>query len=235
MNIDYVIISSDDSHYLDFYETTSKMWNHFGIKTLMLHITDSDSEFIKNEFGLYKKLKASPLYPTSWQAQLVRLYAYEYFLDYCLLMSDIDMIPINGEFFKKNALNFEENQILSYSNQPYDDVPYFPICYILGNSKIMKKQLNLPKSFYEFLENVKKDYTIKWNSDEHYLYDHLIKYNNLTSLPIRDYKLDRIDRSNWIYNIDKVVQKKYIDSHMPRPYKHYAKEINKLTELILGA
>ena len=56
MKIDYVVISSDDSHYLDFYKPVAEMWKNLGYKTIMLHVTEDDSEF-HNEYGIYRKIK----------------------------------------------------------------------------------------------------------------------------------------------------------------------------------
>lgn len=233
MKIDYVILSSDDSYYLDFYEPVSKLWNYFGLKTLMFHITDNESDFEENKFGLYKKIKSISGYPTSWQSQLIRLYAYTYFENANLLTSDIDMIPLNGNFFTSNAENLSQIEVLNYSGKPYNDVPYFPICYILGNSNVMKQILQIEGSFENYLNKIKTTYTIKWNADENFLYDKLHKYSHLKHYNNRDFRKDRIDRSIWDYNVESIKNKKYIDSHMLKPYKKYQAEIDKIISLTL--
>jgi hypothetical protein len=233
MNIDYAIISSDDSHYLDFYKPVSIAWNHFGIKTMMFHITDTETEFEKNKFGLYKRIKADPRYPTSWQAQLIRLYAYKYFDDLSLLTSDIDMMPLNGDYFKNNAQDLLEDEVLNYSNQPYGNVPYFPICYILGSCKTIQTVLGLESSLSEFYETVQSSYTTKWNTDEHCLYDRLHSYPKLKQLPLRNYSQDRIDRGNWKYESSLIKKGKYIDSHLLRPYVENKKAIDDLVMFLI--
>lgn len=228
MKIDYVVISADDSHYLDFYEIVSSTWNKFGLKTMMFHITDHETDFIENKYGLYKYVKKSNFFPSSWQSQLIRLYSYKYFDNYNLLLSDIDMIPLQKEYFIENAEKISDEQILNFSNQPYPDVPYFAICYILSNSKIMKQILNLEDTFENFLKKVEKSCGVKWNTDENYLYNSINNYINLISLPKRNYFLDRIDRGDWFYDLDKLKNKNYIDSHLLRPYKKYKEEIDTL-------
>lgn len=231
MKIDFTIISSDDSHYLDFYKPVSTLWNHFGIKTLMFHITDYESDFIENKFGLYKKIKAEPNLPTSWQAQLIRLYAYSYFKkeNLNLLTSDIDMIPLNGDYFHQSANIINDEEVLCYSGQPYGDVPYYPMCYTLGSCRTISELLNLNDTFGSFLHNIKENYTVKWNSDEHFMYDKLNSYPKLKLLK-RDFN-NRIDRGHWSYNIELLKRKKYIDSHMLRPYKQYKTQIDTLINL----
>ena len=231
MDIDYVVISADDSHYLDLYEPVAATWKKLGFKTIMLHITDENS-LTETEYGIYRRIKKHYSYPTSWQAQLVRLYAYEMFPEYNLLLSDIDMAPLSKGYFNKNASLISNSQILSYSGQPYSDVPYYPMCYILGAGNVMKDVLELPETFEEFLSQVEQSHTVKWNSDEHYLYDRLKSYSDLVTLPVRKYKLDRIDRGNWVYDPKKVAEEKYIDTHVLRPYKQYKTDIDSLLSYV---
>ncbi len=231
MKIDYVVISSDDSHYLDFYEPVAQTWKKLGFKTILLHITEEDRAE-ETEYGIYQKVKRVGKYPTGWQAQLVRLYARKMFPNSNLLLSDIDMVPLSAEYFVSNASSILDEQILAYSGQPYGNVPYYPICYILGAGKQLEAALNLPNTFEAFLRKVSQDYTVKWNSDEHYLYDHLKGRENLSVLPVRDYSSDRVDRSNWNYNPKKLTLGKYIDSHLLRPFKQHSEEIQKMLELV---
>lgn len=233
MKIDYAIISSDDSHYLDFYKPVSVAWNKFGIETMMFHITDTDTDFEKNKFGLYKKIKADSRYPTSWQAQLIRLYAYKYFDDLSLLTSDIDMMPLNGDYFRTHAESLNEDEVLNYSNQPYKEVPYFPMCYILGSCRTMKAVLGLEETVGDFYKATHEHYTSKWSTDEHYLYDRLHLYPKLKQLPLRNYSQDRIDRSNWKYDASQIKTGKYIDSHMLRPYSEHKKAIDDLAMTLI--
>jgi hypothetical protein len=234
MNIDYAVISSDDSHYLDFYPIVSSAWNKLGIQTFMIHITKENSEIQKNDHGLYVKLKASSDYPTSWQSQLCRLYSYALLKhkNKNLLISDIDMLPINGNYFTSVAKEIDESSIVSYSGQPYEDVPYFPMCYILGNSTLMNEKFSLEKDFDSFLLRLNNLYGTKWNTDENFLYDSLHGAPNLISRNDRK-RHQRIDRSSWNYDIDLLNKGYYIDSHLPRPYSQYKSQIEDLIKSIL--
>jgi len=236
MKIDYAVISSDDSYYLEFYEIVSRMWNHFGIKTLMLHITDEETDITQNKFGLYKKVKSIQDYPTSWQAQLVRLYAYKFMEndDVSLLTSDIDMIPLSGDYFHSLAEPLGDEHVLSYTGQVYSSVPYFPMCYVLGKSKTMSNVMGLQNRYEDFLRSIAENYTVKWNSDENFLYDKVTKYEKfLISSRKREFGNDRIDRGNWSYNADRLKIGGYIDSHMLRPYTAHKSQIDDLVENLL--
>jgi hypothetical protein len=42
----------------------------------------------------------------------------------------------------------------------------------------------------------------------------------------------RIDRENWVYDIDDLKDGYYIDSHILRPYQLYKEEIDKLLKFL---
>ena len=137
MLIDYVVISSDDNPlYKEFYEPVSIKWNKLGYKVFYINITENDSEIIENEYGLIKNIKAVPTISSGFQSQTVRLFASSLLPDKNILLSDIDMLPLNGEYFKEKAKPIKDNEILLYSGQPYGNVPYYPMCYVLGKSTL---------------------------------------------------------------------------------------------------
>jgi len=231
MKIDYVIISSDDSHYLDYYTPVSSQWSKFNIKTAMFHITN-ESHTEHNDFGVYSKIKAIEGIPTGFQAQIVRLYGHFFLPNKITLTSDIDMLPLDIDFFSSKLSYLSEYDIVNLSGQPYTDVPYFPMCYILSKSNSMINILNLDKTFESFAKRIFKQFEGAWNSDERFLYSSIKNYKNLKSIYTRNFKKDRIDRSNWSYNTEHLKKRKYIDSHLLRPYK---KNKGQISTLIKGS
>ena len=102
MKIDYVVISSDDNPmYKDFYPIVSKIWNSFGLKTYFINITNENS-ITENEYGFVHKIKSIDNIPSSYQSQIVRLFSPN-LIDGNILMSDIDMIPLNYDYFKNKV------------------------------------------------------------------------------------------------------------------------------------
>lgn len=225
--IDYVIISSDDNPtYSDFYDIVSRRWNEIGIKTYYLHITNKD-EIIENEYGIIHRIKFLENFPKNFQSQIIRLFACK-FIKGTILISDIDMLPLSEKYFKSYLSELEPDNIILYSGQPYSDVPFFPMCYILSNTAILKKCLQIENlNFEEFCNLVKDSVSIKWNSDEHFFYNSIIKNKIKYVLKKRDFK-NRIDRNNWNYNFDLLKKDFYIDSHLLRPLNVYENEIKKL-------
>lgn len=228
MKIDYVVISSDDNPmYKDFYEVVSKKWNEFGLKTYFINITN-ENEIIHNEYGIIHKIKAVDGVPSSYQSQIVRLFCAN-LVEGNLLMSDIDMIPLNSSYFHDNANHLSESNIVVYTSNPYSDRPYHAMCYLLGNSKTFSDVLEISNmSYEEFVKTLEQKYGHSWFTDENFFYDMTVNKKDKLVLLNRDIKTTRVDRSNWVYDINQLRNGHYIDSHSLRPYSEYSKEINQL-------
>jgi hypothetical protein len=230
--IDFVIISSDENKiYKDFYPLVSKQWFKMGIKTYYLLISDENS-IIENEYGVIQKIKKLDFVSTGFQSQVVRLYASTIINDSNILISDIDMMPINKDFFTEKLTNLTNENVILYSGQPYSDVPFYPMCYVLSNSNNLKEVLGIGDlSFFDFCKKLISEYGEKWNCDENFLYDKLQENKDKILLYTRHFS-DRIDRGNWNYNIEKLKMGGYVDSHLLRPLESNYVEIKKLIDLI---
>lgn len=226
--IDYVIISSDDNPlYKDFYPIISKRWFDLGIKTYYINITDSD-EIIQNDYGIIHKIKKIEDLDSGFQAQVVRLFSSK-FISGNLLMSDIDMLPINIDYYNQYLSELTDENVIIYSGQPYGNVPYYPMCYILSNSKNIINFLEIKDlSFKDYCEMLFVKYKGAWNTDENFMYDKFQNYlDKLIIKNNRDFSR-RIDRPIFNYNINLLKNGFYIDSHLPRPYNIFKNEIDKL-------
>lgn len=230
MKIDYVVISSDNNPmYKDFYPIVAQRWLDLGFKTYYVNITDRD-EIINNEFGIYHCVKSLGFVSSGFQSQVVRLFASK-FIDGNLLMSDIDMLPINAEYYKQYIDELTDENMIIYSGQPYGNVPYYPMCYILSHSSNFKKYLDIENiNFSDYCKMLSDNYGQDWNTDEHFMYDRF--QSHLDKLVIknnRDFSR-RVDRGNWTYDTNLLKNGYYIDSHMLRPYNTYKDKINKLID-----
>lgn len=233
MKIDYVVISSDDNPmYKDFYPIVSKIWNSFGLKTYFINITNENS-ITENEYGFVHKIKSIDNIPSSYQSQIVRLFSPN-LIDGNILISDIDMIPLNYDYFKNNSEYLLDDNIVVHTTNPYTDRPFHAMCYLLGNSKTFKKILGTENMTYEeFVKNLESMYGHSWFADENFFYDKSIGNENKMVFLKRDIKNTRIDRSKWVYDVNKLHKGTYIDSHLLRPYSQYLNEINELIKNII--
>ena len=229
--VDYVIISSDDNPmYKDFYPIVAKRWNQLGFKTYYVNITDEDS-IEEDEWGIVHKMKSLNFVSTGFQSQVVRLYCAN-LISGIILTSDIDMLPINGEYFKHYFKEYQSDKILIYSGQPYGNVPYYPMCYVLGHTDNFRDFLEIRDlSFSEYCKELLK-YGEAWNTDEHFMYDKFQSHlDNLVVKNDRDFS-KRIDRGNWNYNINLLQTGYYIDSHMLRQYDKYKSHVDNMIKSI---
>ena len=227
MKIDYVIISSDDNPmYKDFYTIVAQRWLDLGIKTYYLNISDTD-EIIENEYGIIHKVKSLEFVSTGFQSQVVRLFSSK-FIEGNIMMSDIDMLPINGEYYNQYLNELTDDNVIIYSGQPYGGVPYYPICYVLSNSKNFRKYLEIEDmDFSEYCKMLSDKYGEAWNTDENFMYDEFQNHIDKLVVKKRDFKR-RVDRGNWDYYIELLKDGYYIDSHMLRPYSDYKMEIDSI-------
>jgi hypothetical protein len=230
--IDYAIISSDDNPmYKDFYSVVAKRWNNIGIKTYYINITNVD-EIIENEYGFIHKIKAVEGISTGFQSQVVRLFASK-FIEGNLIMSDIDMLPINGEYFFSNAKELTKENVVIYTGQPYGNVPYYPMCYVLSHSSNFIKYLGIKDfDFKSYCQMLLNEYGEAWNTDEHFMYDRFqLHLDKLVVKNDRDLTR-RVDRGGWGYDINMLKSGHYIDSHMLRPYMQYKQHIDDMIKII---
>jgi hypothetical protein len=227
MKIDYVIISSDDNPlYKDFYEVVAKRWFDLGFNTYFINITNKD-EIIKNKWGIIHRIKSIEKFSNGLQSQIVRLFAAN-LVDGNILISDIDMLPISSTYFNEQVNDLTDKNVVLCSGQPYSDVPFYPMCYVLSNSKVLKNLLEInDMTFENFCEMINEKYKGVWNSDENFLYDKLKNNEDKLVKKERDFK-KRIDRSNWVYDINLLKNDYYIDSHLLRPISTEIKQINYL-------
>lgn len=225
--IDYVIISSDDNKtYKDFYPIVAKKWFNLGFKTYYINITDNN-EIYETKWGIIHNIKALKNISSGFQSQVVRLFSCN-FIQGNLLMSDIDMLPLNRDYFNKYLNELDENNVIIYSGQPYKDNKFYPMCYILSHSSNLKKILEIEHlSFDEYCDLLIGKYGTAWNTDENFMFDKFQKHLDKIIIKTRDLKT-RIDRFNWSYNNEMLKKGYYIDSHLLRPLDKYFNEINKL-------
>ncbi len=231
MMVDYVVISSDDNPmYKDFYPIVAKRWMDLGYKTYYVNITD-ENQIIENEFGIIHKIKALDFVSTGFQSQVVRLFCCNLF-DGVMLTSDIDMLPINGEYFSSKLGDLTDDNVVIYSGQPYGNVPYYPMCYVLSHTNNFRKYLDIEGMSFEDYCKLLLSYGEAWNTDENFLYDKLENHKEkLLIMNDRDFSR-RIDRGVWRYHINLLKEGHYIDSHMLRPYSQYKSYIDELVSYV---
>jgi hypothetical protein len=231
--INHAIISFDEgSTYADLWPYVSRCWLEVcGIKAIAFVVSDESSDFIEDEFGLIKKVKAEEGFPISIQSQLLRLYCYKYFLDTELscIISDADMLTINSNFINSGVSYYKENCIVSYYRHLIgNEERELAMCYNMSKVCAFIKILNLNKfkTFKDFLSflsvKYKAEYETKnshkqkfgWNIDQRYMWDCMQNNKELFITPTPPFDLIRLDRGRWPDLKDEdIINHRYNDCH----------------------
>lgn len=246
MNIDYVIVSTDNNPLYDgYWEIVKKTWNKVvGVTPLLIVVGDSDfhEKYENCEIIGYKKVCDMP---TSFQSQVSRMYGTKTYPNKTFLISDLDMIPLSKSYFIDNAKNINDESLLIYTSDAYgyNNQIRYPMCYNLTKGSVYDEILDLNCSFQDFVTRI---YNLKfnplWDSDELY-FGKSVNYfekkypNRITKLErgfAEGFATKRIDRNYWeLYDLSKISENYYIDSHLLRPYKKYSNEINKILNFLI--
>lgn len=213
-----VIFSSDGNpDYYEFAPLVSEMWEALGFEPFYIRIGSE-------QFPLIEGVESS------LQAQIVRLYAPKLFPDRIVLTTDIDMIPLDQNYFWTKLPNFTD-EISIYSSDAHDGTRY-PMCYLSAygstfSSIVLEDQNETWEEFVLRLNSL----GFGWNTDELYVTERIDKCSFKKLMYNRGWKhgmaINRLDRVYW--KMDNIP---YIDAHCPRPYSKYNKEIDQLKTLI---
>jgi hypothetical protein len=239
MKIDYVIVSTDNNPtYYEFWDVTKKLWyNLVGIKPILANITDNNN-IIDNGDHIIHNIKSVDGVDSGFQSQVARMYITKYYQDYVCLTSDIDMLPLSKKYFTENIQNYNDDSLVIFSSDAYTNVNRYPICYNAAKGRLFDEILQLDESFEEYTKKL-LSYGWGWDTDELFFgmkvnsfkdQDKIIKLNRGWGNGIA---LNRIDRSNWSYSTDQLIDQNYIDSHSLRPYSKHKTEIDKLINIII--
>lgn len=223
MKIKYILNSVDDSDYLKIWPYTAKFTKKIDFIPVLFHITNNDTEFYFDNNGLIKKIKAVEGVPTWQQAQLARIWGSKFFENDCVMTSDIDMFPLNKNYFVDSINNYSDNCFINLTSNAYKNEARIPICYNVATGQTFKKLLKLDCSFKEFLNRVISIYGISWESDERYTATNVLNYPLYVGL-YRHFNEkweaeNRLDRNTW--NYDSKNKDKYIDCHFLRPFDQH--------------
>ena len=214
MKIDKIIFASDDSHFLDFWEIQSKVCKEIlGIQPVLFHITDSESDFYDDGFGLVKKIKKIDSITTGVLAAIGRMFFTKYFPDEVCLVSDIDMLLIDKDYLQNSIKNIDDDSLVIYVSDAYDKkreealeyhnreyfpkdmVQLYPYHLNAAKGKIFGKILETDCTFEDYINRHQLigDKKLFWGVDEYYFSQAVNNFEN----DINVVKLTRGYKSPW--------------------------------------
>ncbi len=235
MRVDRVILASDDNpDYLEFWPLMAKAWKQLiGIKPTLFLVAD---ESVQVDRGIGEVIRFEPIpgMKTSYQAQVIRILAPAFFENEVSIISDIDTLPINRDYFIKSVKKVPGNCSAVYRNNYQVDELRYPLCYHAMKGSVCREIFGLDHIDFDVVRDKLIEwerYGYGWNTDELILTAALKKWNEETG---RVYCLDlgvgkHIDKINWKYNKDHLGSR-YIGAHLPRPFSKNKKMIMELVK-----
>lgn len=241
-----IILSSDDNEqYLQFWNLVSETWNkHVGIRPTLFVVSKKDLN-LSTENGDVIYQPPVDFVPSAQQAQIIRFFGATVYQNERCLISDLDMLPLQTEYFRKSYDELNQDDILFYSSDAYlpgnPAYPAFPMCYMSATGRIFEEILG--SNFKDFSTEV-----TEWMKHSHGWYtDEKVFFQKWNQWPRKEQKtkilrrgfnkgpaitMRRIDRSeNSYYDKGLLLSGGYVDYHMPRPFFSNKAKIAEISDI----
>lgn len=239
VTVDRVILGCDTNPmYVEFWPMVAKTWKEIvGIKPTLAFIAPRDFP-IDETIGDVIRFEPIPGIPTAFQAQVIRLLLPLYFPNEFCIISDMDMIPLQRDFFIDNLTPVPADSFVIFNDagKYVQGYPEYLMCYVAGLGKTYGEIFNI-FSIEEICPRLQQWYAVTqgWTSDQKILFNSINEWEHYKTHVIKlGYdEPRRIDRMRWVYH--KELLKKqffYVDSHLLRPYSKYKNEIDALLETV---
>lgn len=241
IKLDRVILSSDaNPFYLEFWPIVARAWKEIvGIKPTLVLIADMDV-CVDETIGEVMRFEPIQGVSIALQTQVIRLLIPAFFENEVSIISDIDMLPLNKNYFIKELENIPDENFLVYRDKAYENNSFrYPMCYNAAKGSTFKEifKVNTLKDIPHIIK-AWASLNLGWPTDEFILYAYLNNWKKFHSKCTRlgHSTEKRIDRSdNLTYDTQLLQNNYYIDAHLLRPYSQYAHEINQLLGLFKNA
>jgi hypothetical protein len=216
MNIKYALVSSNENPlYYAFWPIVAKVWKSWGITPVLGLITSSVKDVVKNEdeHGIVIKLPEINSEFSSCLSQLARLYITKY-LDGNCIISDIDLIPVDFNYFKMCGEFITPTNIVYTScdhpqgtkktpdvnDKTFSYISQIIMSYILGHSDTLAKIFSTHlewSDWFKFCNNTPFDKEVIntpfWFLDQQFLTRCILNNKDIFD-PVNDLKvLRRVD------------------------------------------
>ena len=252
MKLDLCLLACDlNPLYYDFFPLIKTYWKKkVGIDCILILVANDVPYSLREEADsiiLFPPLKNIP---TAFQAQCIRL-LYPCLLSefHGIIISDMDIIPLQSDFFVKTIENLDQNNTFCIYRDVISEYNQYPMCYCAASSETWRSLFNVHiiNDIVLLLDKwySKDDYAISSASSEMWAQDQLQLFqyvkNNL-SLDIKKFtdeqtKFSRLDRADVDFicknknEIKKEIKnEKYSDFHLPRPYENFKELLDAILE-----
>jgi len=198
MKLDCVLTSVNEKPlYLDFVPIYIKTWNKLypdvDVKIILIakNIPDNLLSFKKNII-LFEPIENVV---TSFTSQFIRL-LYPCILNYKngVLITDIDMLPMNNTYYTKHIIKYDNDKFIYYRGNTCFQNKQIAMCYNVATPEIWKEifKINSLDDIVNYIKNISDENKIKsgqanigWFLDQLTLYNKVFEWNKKTNRFVR--------------------------------------------------
>jgi hypothetical protein len=247
MILDCVISACNDNPlYIEFVplfiDTWKKLYPQIDVKVILILNSIPDNLInYQNNLILFPPLENIS---TAFTSQYIRL-LYPAILNYSngILISDIDMIPMNRTYYTKNIENISNDKFIYLRNVLLDDWHEIAMCYNVALKETwsdifgiynLNDIINRLRDVFNGINYVDGHGAAGWNKDQVDFYNYVMRWNNRTNnfvvLPDSNTGYSRLDRHCFYIELDSDIKNKisngfFSDYHLYRPFSQY-REVN---------
>lgn len=238
MIINRAIVSTDNNpFYYDFWPLVAKAWRNMGIEPTVAVVGGLN---LNHPSGTVIKVPQIEGISCGFISQVIRFIIPCMFPEEVSVIGDIDMIPLNKDYFTKNIAQYDEDDIVIFSSDAYPTELRYPMCYIAAKGKYFREIIGLKNTDQDTVENFIKDLhalNLKWDTDELFFAGQLHKSALLSKTVFlkrgwSPMAKNRIDRSHWKYSKLGLFFNKYIDVHCLRPMENHLRQLKNIVEYV---
>jgi len=248
----------DNPHYKGFWSSISRHFlEKFNINPVLYVICENEKNIENSydkKYGDVRFIKKLDSIPTIIQSLIGKFYFTKYEPETTWIIGDLDLYPLQHYHFKNRILDIDELSYVHLNPHAYGVdwrnkheglAGYFHV----AKGKIFQKELLFENKTFEdvCLEiynsnkfgvkfykispskdnlNASKDWG--WFCSEEMYTGNILKNSvNLIELPPQNGIYERIDRES-SYDLNKLINGKYIDLHAPRPYENFSSHIENI-------
>jgi len=161
------ISSNENPQYIQFWPLVATAWRHLGFEPVLALVTDKPrSQWAwMEEFGEVVRFNENKSIPAGNWAKLVRWWLYFKYEDEIGIVSDMDMLPLQGDYFYKLPPEYDPDiHLLIKGNYDMRKSGKFPGCYMTATGKVWKEILK-PENYSNIEEWSQQYYNMS-------IYDH---------------------------------------------------------------
>lgn len=253
MKLSCVLVAcNENAKYLDFWPTVKKAWwSLCQLPCIMVYVGKELPDHLKGDPAV-KHFQPISGWPTATQAQAIRLlYPALLKCDGAVMLSDMDMIPMQSKFFKEGFSHFQPNQFVSLRGIDEKERQIY-MCYVGATPQTWSDMFGVhsEEDIIKILESWSKEFPADgqhggtgWCTDQQVLYDSVKRWQRdkpeRVGLIPWTQEISRLDRANpeeWYawnsYLEAKILANNYVDFHMP-PYQYFKGQIDMVLDAVI--